>query len=132
MITGICRGYKEAEILEMVLQENEDLDKMYRLINGTRIVYRRTCRNPTKENIIIETSLEILKHWVKKAEVFLDMAMSRVQEFFRVTQCFNCNKFGHVAKYCNAAETYQYCGENHMGAIRSRAIRISKENGVPL
>lgn len=31
----------------------------------------------------------------------------------RVTQCFNCLRFRHVAKYCRSKVRCQYCGNNH-------------------
>lgn len=73
--------------------------------SGTEIVYKRSCRNPNKENVAMEPDPEIFKYLVKKQKISLDLVMVYIEEVIEVTQCYNCHGFGQIKKYCNHERT---------------------------
>lgn len=139
VITGVTKEYLESELIDMILMENEDLEVAFGpdfRENFREVGSRRRRRNSNKENITFETSSDILKHLISKEKVYLDMMMVTVEEAINVSQCYNCNKYGHTAKFCQAQISCQFCGEPHDGrncraetkdCINCRTIRVPEE-----
>lgn len=46
-------------------------------------------------------------------KVNVDLVKVFVEEEDQVTRCFNCNGYGHVAKYCKDAVVCPRCGGGH-------------------
>lgn len=115
-LTGIWKGLDDEELKEMIKDENDDIRTNFgnRFISETRIIGRRTCRDFRKENIRIETSKEIFDHIVNTGLLILDKEVKFI-EAPEVVVCYNCHSFGHVRKYCQAAQTCKNCGGRHDG-----------------
>ena len=52
-------------------------------------------------------------------QIFIDFSRCRVTDRIHVTQCYNCQKFGHMKNNCsnNAAQVCRFCSCNHDGKI---------------
>lgn len=108
VITGVLRGYSEEDLKEMILLENEDIDIAFGhnfRENVKEVGKRRKCRNDSKENITFKVSIEIFKYLIRKVKIFLDMGVVIFEETLNVSQCFNYNKFGQVARFFQTAMT---------------------------
>lgn len=118
MITGIFAGYTEEDIVEMILMENEDIDNRFGenfRENFKEVAKRKTCRNPKRENVSFEASLEVFKYMIRKERIHLDMGVCGIEEVINVSQCFKCNKFGDIARSCQLEVRCHYCGGENEG-----------------
>ena len=79
-----------------------------------RVVTKKTCRNPIKENWILQAHPNIAKWFLKREMINFDLVATYVQEYLPLTICFKCCGFGHVAKYCKKNNCCHKCGEEHM------------------
>ncbi|XP_044764523.1 uncharacterized protein LOC123321084 [Coccinella septempunctata] len=118
MITGVMNGYSDEEIIGQLTNENEELNNTFgsTLKQRMRVLSRKTCRNEYEENIKIETDHEVAKYLLKRGYAYMDMVRLRIEEIIDVSLCFNCHKYGHVAKYCKDQTICHKCGENHRGS----------------
>lgn len=109
--TGVTRGYSEDEFKDMLATENEDIESKFgeEFKNAVKIVYKRNCRNPNKENVIFEAVPEIFKYLVKRQKISLDLSIVHIEEVIEVTQCYNCHGFGHIKTQYTHKRTCQHC-----------------------
>lgn len=117
MVTGIEKGYSDEELVTELISQNPDVQSILTSKNSQQIevVTRKTCRNPTKENVILRAHPNVAKWFLKKEIINFDLLATHIQEYVPLTMCFKCCGFGHVAKYCKRKECCHKCGEEHMG-----------------
>lgn len=114
MITGIEEGLTKEQVLEELITMNPEVFR--ETGDETTVVGKRKCRNPEKENWIVQTSPENFKKIMKKGAVKFELLMRRVEECIRPAICYKCCKFGHVSKYCEAETPICYkCAGEHEG-----------------
>lgn len=115
MVTGIERGYEEKEFLSELIQQNPEVlnaapeDEFTKMI----VVAKKMCRNPLKENWIIEAPANIVKWFLKRQIINFDLVATYVQEYLPLAMCFKCCGFGHVAKYCVKEDICFKCSKKH-------------------
>lgn len=118
-ITGILKGYSDEEFVEELIRLNPEIKTEFKTMdiqNEIKIVAKKQCRNPSKENWILESQPAITKWFLKKQTVYFDLMRVYVQEHINLALCFKCAGFGHVAKYCEGKRSCHKCGdENHEG-----------------
>nr|CAI5831225.1 unnamed protein product [Callosobruchus analis] len=78
-----------------------------------KVIAKKQCRNPTKENWILQAKPDIAKWFLKKQLVNFDLLMVHVEEHINLAVCFKCCGFGHVAKYCKQDECCHRCAGCH-------------------
>lgn len=119
LITGILKGYSNADFIEELIRLNSEIEVEFPNIDiykAIKVIAKRNCRNPTKENWILEAPPCIAKWFLKKETVVFDLMKVYVQEHFNLAICFNCAGFGHVAKYCKELQCCHKCSaNNHTG-----------------
>lgn len=86
-------------------------------------------------NAILNCDLESLKMLLEKGSVICGFAEKSVYEHVQVLQCFNCQRFGHVAANCTADPVCKYCSRNHSSNLcEDKALKIcsncTRENTV--
>lgn len=66
---------------------------------------------------VAKVDIEILKIiQFMKYQIYVDFSRCRVSDRFHVTQCYKCQKFGHVKSACTSQnEVCRYCSGNHDG-----------------
>lgn len=113
MITGIKKGYKPEEFVSELIDQNPDIISCFGHDVNTKLRYvtKRECRNPRKENWILQTTPDIFKWFIKNQNLSFDL----IKEYFNIALCFKCCNFGHVIKYCTGNEVCFKCGQNHQG-----------------
>lgn len=110
----------------VVLSEKEALDCIYeqnlsdKLPNTTREAFLETIKMSHKSgkkdrptcNYILEVPPSIRKIMVNQGRIFINWTSCPVRDFTIVTRCFNCQQFGHAAKFCReTSPTCNLCGE---------------------
>lgn len=105
----------DVEFLEELQNLNcEIVDELgYSVADKIVIITKKQCRNPTKENWILQAPPQISKWFLKKGTIFFDLVRVYVQEYFNLAVCFKCCGYGHVAKYCSDNECCHKCGSQH-------------------
>lgn len=115
MITGIQKGFTNEEFLEEIQRLNNEIveDLGYSISDKIQVIAKRQCRNPAKENWILQAAPPISKWFLKRGTVFFDLVIVYVQEHYNLAQCFKCCGFGHVSKYCKGKQCCHKCGKEH-------------------
>jgi hypothetical protein len=72
----------------------------------------------TKFNFAILKMSENIRVVIKNHgnRVYLDLTSHSIKDNFHVTQCYQCQKFGHKAgsPHCSSIQVCLYCSENHL------------------
>ncbi|CAH0564891.1 unnamed protein product [Brassicogethes aeneus] len=117
LITGIEKGYQDSELLNEIIRLNineETIEELGRNIEQKiNIVARKQCRNPMKENLVLQAPPNIAKWFLKKQVIDFDLVKVHIKEHFNLAVCFKCCGFGHVSKYCTGKDCCHKCGEEH-------------------
>lgn len=114
VITGVSSEYDGEEIIKGILEQNEDLREIHGdKKDDVKIITKRTCRNPWKNNWIFQAKPDIFKAIVKKGKVNFNLEVLYAEEYFGLALCFKCHRFGHVAKYCKEEAACGKCAGAH-------------------
>ncbi|XP_057671241.1 putative uncharacterized protein DDB_G0271982 [Diorhabda carinulata] len=116
LITGVQKGIKAEDLLQDILNENEDLQRQFgnRIKTECKRLGGRPCRNPYKENILLQCPADIFRAIMTKEHIYIDLTKLYTQEHIPVTLCFKCSRYGHSAKYCTDQKYTCYrCGDAH-------------------
>lgn len=136
-ICGVQADLTEDELKQMMRDENDYIADKFtteEVRRGLRILTKRKCRNPSKENWLIETKPTLAKLILKTGKVNLNLTRHFVEEVVGVAQCFKCCGFNHVKKFCDqTTETCHKCGGNHearscnssLDCVNCKRMRIS-------
>ncbi|PZC73311.1 hypothetical protein B5X24_HaOG209701 [Helicoverpa armigera] len=115
-VVGVPVALTESEVMECIYEQNLS-DK---LPNTTRASFLKDARLSHKSgkkdrptcNYIIEVSASIRKLLINQGRIFINWTSCPVRDFTIVTRCFNCQQFGHAAKFCReTSPTCNHCGE---------------------
>lgn len=115
MLTGIDKGYNNDEFIEELLRQNHDINILLTEKSSIKVITKKACRNPMKENWILQAPPKIAKWFLKEEKINFDLVTVYVQEYLPITMCFKCCGFGHVAKYCKKKESCHKCSGEHPG-----------------
>ena len=88
MITGIEKGYKFKELIQIILEENPEL-KIFGNSNKTlfKFITKKDCLNKRKENWILQTKPEIFRWFMKKEKINFDLTKTYVKEYCNIAMC---------------------------------------------
>lgn len=117
MITGIEKGLTEQDFINELIRLNIEIENELKckVNNKITVIARKNCRNPHKENWILQAPAEITKWFLKRHTVNFDLVKVFVQEHINLAICLKCSGFGHVAKYCKEDLCCHKCGKGHAG-----------------
>lgn len=80
----------------------------------TEIKIEFSMKGKRGRNIIISLNPEPFKQLIKRGKINLKWSRYNVREFIKPIQCFNCYRYGHLAKYCkNKSKCRNCCSEEH-------------------
>nr|CAH7750644.1 unnamed protein product [Callosobruchus chinensis] len=115
MITGIEKGYTDNDFVKELVRLNSEIRKEISctIEENIKVIAKKQCRNPTKENWILQAKPDIAKWFLKKQLVNFDLLKVHVEEHINLAVCFKCCGFGHVAKYCKQDECCHRCAGCH-------------------
>lgn len=114
LIYDLDRQLKDEEISEFICSQNlmeHGIDQR-QMKDGFKIVYRTGRRDLPTVNIVAEVDPKIREILLASGRVFIDYDSCRVVDYLHVTRCFNCQGYGHSAKYCKkqGPEVCSHCG----------------------
>lgn len=67
-----------------------------------------------KVHIVVECSVRVRNLLRSRERVFIEWQSCRVKDYVDVARCYKCQRYGHVAKHCNAAKSEcSYCAGEH-------------------
>nr|CAI5840359.1 unnamed protein product [Callosobruchus analis] len=115
MITGIEKGYGSEDFVRELIRLNSEIEEELNcnVVEKIKVVARKNCRNPRKENWILQAPPEISKWFLKRGFVNFDLLKVYVQEHINLAICFRCASFGHIAKFCKQPIYCYKCSGNH-------------------
>lgn len=73
---------------------------------------RRKGRNTT--NWVMEVDPYVRAGILELGKLYIDFSSCKVEDYVRITRCYNCQQFGHTTKNCKNTKTCSICAaENH-------------------
>ena len=111
IIFDVPREYCENTLTEAIhLQNAEGINKQ-KLDNEFKLIFKTGNKLKETVNWVAEVSPDLRKLLTAKGRVFVGWRACKIQDFIRLTRCYKCQSFGHVAKFCKAeTETCGHCG----------------------
>lgn len=112
---GISRSKNEGELVQEIHSQNFDEMNLEEFRANFTPRFRTGPKDSSTVNWVCECDPGIFKKMMGKRKVFLNWESIRVSEHLLPTRCFRCQKYGHLAKDCQAAkEICGHCsGEGH-------------------
>ncbi|XP_050561561.1 uncharacterized protein LOC126912615 [Spodoptera frugiperda] len=115
-VVGVPVALTEREVFDCIYEQNLS----EKLANSTRESFLATVKLSHKSgkkglptcNYILEVSAAVRKVLINQGRIFINWTSCPVRDFTIVTRCFNCQQFGHAAKFCReTSPTCNHCGE---------------------
>ena len=99
---------------EKILQKNSKINNLCMQGDSISVTYY----DANKKYAVLKVTPQVKKVMIKDPRIFVGMESLHVSEHFHVTQCFNCQGFGHVSgsERCPRKELSpicMYCGGEH-------------------
>ena len=104
LVTGIQKGFTDFDFIEELQTTVQD---------KLKVITKRQCRNPSKENWLLQAPPKIAKWFLKKRSVHFDLMRVFIEEYINLAMCFKCSYFDHVRKYCTQKECCYKCAGEH-------------------
>ena len=137
VIFDVPRNLTERDLVDTIYDQNEDLlDRMTkkefkdnfipRFIKGKRVV--------ESTNWVVEVTPKIrtILRADDKVRLYIEWRSCKIQEFRGVSRCFNCQAYGHVAKFCREKEKIcSFCAKNCHMAMKCPEKKAGKRPTCP-
>ena len=106
---------KQAEIIEKVRSQNKSLHEGLQIIKITWPI--NTVRSKkSHSSLMIEVGTPAMANRLVREGLIDDSTMKNCELFTkecRMTQCFNCHLYGHIAKRCKNPTKCRHCARGH-------------------
>lgn len=106
-----CSNMDKNDIKTQLLAQNKWLSPFKFEVLETYEIRRK---NLSYTNAILTCDIELLKLFLSHGKIIFGFATCYCFEQVRLLQCNNCQKFGHVRKYCKIQPACKYCSESHI------------------
>ncbi|XP_022834814.1 uncharacterized protein LOC111362373 [Spodoptera litura] len=115
-VIGVPVALTESDVMECIYEQNlsDKLPNTTRasFLNDIRLSHKSGKKDRPTCNYIIEVPAIIRKLLINQGRIFINWTSCPVKDFTIVTRCFNCQQFGHAAKFCReTSPTCNHCGE---------------------
>ncbi|CAK1599201.1 unnamed protein product [Parnassius mnemosyne] len=115
-IVGVPLALTDKEVFECIFEQNiaDKFPKATRdsFLATVKLSHKSGKKNLLTCNYIIEVPPSIRKALINQGRIYINWTSCPVRDFTIVTRCFNCQQFGHSAKFCReSCPTCNYCGE---------------------
>ena len=131
------RNLTEDELVETIYNQNEDLlDQVTKeeFTNNFKPRFRIGKRLVESTNWVVEVSPKIrtILRDSDKIRLYIEWRACKIQDFRGVSRCFNCQCYGHVAKFCREKEkTCTFCANSGHMAIDCPEQKAGKPPKCP-
>lgn len=68
-------------------------------------------RNGTTSNWVVEVTPRARNGILQQGKLYIDYRVCPVEDYQRITRCYNCQKFGHPAAKCNRTKVCSICSQ---------------------
>ncbi|KAI5651514.1 hypothetical protein NE865_00758 [Phthorimaea operculella] len=125
------RAMAEKEVFECIFKQNLS-EKMPSLtlekfLLETKLSHKSGKKGLETTNYILEVSADIRKALIIQNRAYINWSSCPIRDFTLVTRCFQCQKYGHAAKFCR--EEKPTCG--HCGELGHQIKTCGKQNDAP-
>ena len=133
----IPKSLSECEITETIYNQNEDLFvgiSKEEFESNFQPRFRMGRRAEEVTNWVVEVSPKIRSviRADDKQRLYVGWMSCKIQDFRGVSRCFNCQMYGHVAKFCRITEkTCSYCAKTGHIANECPDAKAKKEPTCP-
>lgn len=115
-VIGVPVALTEKEVFDCIYVQNltEKLPNITResFLETIRLSHKSGKKDRPTCNYILEVPANIRKIMMDQGRIFINWTSCPVRDFTIVTRCFNCQQFGHAAKFCReTSPTCNLCGE---------------------
>nr|CAI5863660.1 unnamed protein product [Callosobruchus analis] len=127
-VTGVNKGYTDAEFLEEVFNQNPSLrsELTEQERETIKIVGKKPCRNLRRETWILEAEPGVFKKIVKKGTIYFDLETVYIEEYLDALMCYKCYRFGHKAQRCK--EQQDTCYYRHYVTLnQNKELRLLRK-----
>lgn len=116
MIYDIENEDKEEEVIQNIYDQNlRQTDITYEEMNNDfRCVHKYKSRSdPNKSHWVVECTAKIRNEVRKKERIYVGWQCCRIKDYNPVVRCYQCQAFGHVAKFCRNKVVCPHCACEH-------------------
>jgi hypothetical protein len=112
-IMDIPEQTTQEELLEELGRQNLP-ETVPDVFTGKMFKYGRGSRNNDRgrsdtTSWVVELHPAARAHFIKTGRVYTTWRSHTIRDFLLVSRCFNCQRFGHIAKFCSAPQQCGYC-----------------------
>lgn len=109
VVRDIPSAVEKSQVVEAIVSQNmEGVDA-----EELKLVYWLPARDRRGAMAILEVSPAVRRGLLSQGRVYVGWSPCRVSDHLRITQCYKCLRFGHIAKSCRAEGDTGYCTERH-------------------
>lgn len=116
VVIGVPTALNDKQVLEFIYEQNvdgkiTDLD-INSFMASVKLSHKSGKKDADTCNYILEVSAAIRKTLINQTRVYINWTSCPVRDFTLVTRCYNCQQYGHAAKFCREPKpTCAHCGE---------------------
>lgn len=115
-VIGVPVALTEKEVFDCIFVQNltEKLPNitLESFLESIKLSHKSGKKDRPTCNYILEVPANIRKIMMDQGRIFINWTSCPVRDFTIVTRCFNCQQFGHAAKFCReTSPTCNLCGE---------------------
>ena len=120
-LTGIPVNHPDGEIVESILNKNKDIEALVSRGLQLELLFTRSNDESGHKIAILRMAPEI-RAAVNKVGGYIFVGLTRCKAYdrFWVTQCYHCQRFGHIATKCPMKDHDPVCGfcaSSHRSAL---------------
>jgi hypothetical protein len=118
---GIASDMTSEELIVEIVKRNNGIKQLIDDKDGTETSQQIKCLFALKakntsdtQTWVLEVSPQLYQLIGKNGRIIIDWESHRTADYLRITRCYNCQKYGHIARVCSESEpTCGKCSQNH-------------------
>ena len=120
-LTGIPISHPDSEIIESILNKNKEIEALVGQGLQLELLFTRSKDEFAYKVAVLRMAPEIPAAVNRVGgHIFVGLARCKAYDRFWVTQCFHCQRFGHIATKCPMKDqdpVCGYCAGSHRSAL---------------
>ena len=110
-LTGIPISYPDSEIVESILCKNKDIEALVDQGLQLEFIFSKPNKEGGHKIAVVRVAPEI-RAAVNRVGgyIFVGLTRCRAYDRFWITQCFHCQRYGHIATKCPMKDSDPVCG----------------------